>query len=107
MEIVTETRAMVWEWAKFRGPVFSWSAALAAEYQEAEQNGTINDLIHDWQAQIDVGKALLRDLQGIVCSRLPEEEPSLRDLLRQTINLISTLLAGIAMIEARFATFSN
>jgi hypothetical protein len=104
MEIIKETRAMVWEWSRSRGPVFGWSAVFAAEFQAAEQNGTLQILANDWQSHRDVGKALLQDLQGFVNSHLPKDEKLLRDLIRQALDLISTLLAGIAMVEAHLTT---
>jgi len=106
MEIITEVRAMVWEWSRSRGPIFGWSAALAAEYQDAERNGTLEELANEWQSHGNVGKALLQDLQGFVSGRLPQDEFVLRDLIRQALDLISTLLAGIAVLEAHLAAFS-
>ena len=36
-------------------------------------------------------------------SRLPVDESSLRDVLRETVDLLYTLLTGIATIEAHLA----
>jgi hypothetical protein len=107
MEIVVDTRAMVWEWTSARGPAFGWPTAFAAEFQEAERQGTVKLLIQDWQAHSNVGKALLRDLEGIACSRLPNDERVWRDIFRQALDLISTLLAGIAMIEAHISMLTK
>jgi hypothetical protein len=94
---------MVWEWTKSQGPMSGWSAAFMAEFEEAEQNGMVGDCAQEWAAHREVGKALVRDLHGIIEGRLPRDEASLRDTLQQVINLISTLSAGIAAVDAYLA----
>jgi hypothetical protein len=101
IEIIRETRTMVWEWTKERGPVSDWSAAFLTAMQDAGNSRKRQDkAIQDWDAHAKVGKALMRGLQGVACSRLPTDEPLLRDTIRETIDLMLTLLTGVAMIEA-------
>ena len=101
--IVRESRAMVWEWIRERGPVASWSAVLANEF--AGQNGTAGELAQEWRCHADVGNAILKDLYGVVDSRLPEEDNVLRDMLRQVLDLISNVQGGVAAIQAHLAIF--
>ena len=95
---------MVWEWLKDRGPISRWSAALLNKFDEASRNGTVNELASAWRTHADVGEAIVKDLKGLVCSRLPQEACVLRDLLRQAFDLLSDVLGGIAAIQAHLTT---
>jgi hypothetical protein len=96
---------MVFEWLGTRGPVSGWTTALHAELSDARDSGNVDELIRDWCAHGEVGKALVRDLQGLVACRLPENEDLLRDIIRQAFELLSTLSHGIAVIEAHIGIF--
>ena len=87
------------------GPVLAWSAAFVAEFGEAERNGTVEILAHDWAAHAEVGRALVRDLLEVVGGMLPKDERVLRDIFRQVIDVASTLHSGITVIEAHLAAF--
>jgi hypothetical protein len=106
VDILRETRDMVWEWTKDRGPVRDWSAAFLADWRDAEYNGRMEEVRGDWRSHAGVGKALVRDLKGVAQSKLPDDEASKRDILRQAIDLMDTLLTGIATAEAHLAVFS-
>jgi hypothetical protein len=75
-----------------------WPAALAADLRDAECNGTIAQLRQDWQAHIEVGKFLARGLLKVSDSRLPTDKDSLRNVFHETIELMYTLLTGMAAI---------
>jgi hypothetical protein len=95
---------MVWEWTKERGLVSRWSGILANEFDDATRNGTINELAQEWRAHADVGNVIVKDLNSVVCSKLPGEDSDLRDLLRQAFDLLSSVLAGIVAIQAVLTT---
>lgn len=96
---------MVWEWTKGRGPVADWSAAFIANHQDSEYNGRLDDVQRDWRTQVGIGKSLVTELQRVAESRLPQDEESLRDVVRETIDLMRTLLTGIATAEAHLALY--
>jgi hypothetical protein len=98
---------MVWEWTKERGPISDWSAAFLIDHQDGEYNGQLDSIRQDWRSQAGVGKALVKELQRVAESRLPEDEASLRDVVRETIDLMRTLLTGIATVEAHLAVFTG
>jgi len=105
VDLIRETREMVWEWTKGRGPVSDWSAAFIADHQDGEYNGRLDDIRRDWRTQVGVGKSLVKELQRVAESRLPQDEESLRDVVRETIDLMRTLLTGIATAEAHLALY--
>jgi hypothetical protein len=96
---------MVWEWTKFRGPVKEWPQVFCVEFEEARGNVTVDNFAKEWRSQSSVGKALVKDLQGLVSVRLPKDEGAVRDIFRQAFDLLSTLHEGIAMIDAHLRAF--
>jgi hypothetical protein len=105
VDLIRETREMVWEWTKDRGPVSDWSAAFIADHRDGEYNGRLDDVRRDWRSHAGVGKSLVKQLQGVAESWLPQDEESLRDVVRETIDLMRTLLTGIATAEAHIALY--
>jgi hypothetical protein len=95
---------MVWEWEKDRGPVSAWSSALMNESEDANRNGTIDELGREWRAHADVGNAIAKDLRGFVYSRMPVEDTEFRDVLRQAFDLLANVLAVVAVIQAHLTT---
>lgn len=90
---------MVWHWTKERGPVSGWSAAFIAKMEDAKDSEQQDEVIWDWEFHAKSGKMLICELQRVACSRLPTDESSLRNVFRETFDLISTLLTGVAAIE--------
>jgi hypothetical protein len=95
---------MVWEWTRERGPVSGWSAAFLADVRDAQYNDGLHRKVErEWASHVRIGKVLARDLRDIMRSRLPADECALRDVLRETVDLLYTLLNGIAIAEAHLA----
>jgi hypothetical protein len=96
---------MVWEWLKLRGPVTSWMSILKEEEQHARRNGTMAKLARDWKSDRNIGMVLAKDLRSIANCRLPSEDRILRDLLRQAMDLLTTVISGVSMLDVAIAVF--
>jgi hypothetical protein len=99
VEIILEVREMTWEWLKIKGPLTKWQSVFKAEFATATRNGTVPEFVRDWSSQRGVGLTLVEMLRGIAASRLPHDEKSLRDVIRQSLDLLHSLSSGIALIE--------
>jgi hypothetical protein len=98
---------MVWQWTKDEGPVTSWAKRIKHELRDAKPWGTTRRIVDDWRAHAGVGKALLRDLTGFASAAWPRDEERLRDMVRQTFELLQTLQAGISVIETSLSDLGN
>ena len=99
VEILSEVREMTWEWVKMKGPLTQWPSAFNAEFATATRNGTVPEFVRDWSSQRGVGLTLVGMLRGVAASRFPLDESSLRDIIRQSFDLLHTISSGTALIE--------
>jgi hypothetical protein len=100
IEIVREVRAMTWAWTEDKGPVSEWPSTLVVNFRDASRNGTIDRFVSDWRSHCGVGRALVRSLRQFTGSRFPPDDKEMRDVVRQSFELLTTLSEGIAIIEA-------
>ena len=107
MEILREVREMTWEWTKTNGPVSGWPALFLADLKDASRNRKIEEFRSDWRSHSGVGKALVRMLRDIAASKLPNDPAALRDVFRQALDLATTLLTGIGIIDAHLAALDS
>jgi hypothetical protein len=104
--IISEARAMVWEWNKLCGPVADLPQAFMVGHEVAERNGRMEQFVENWQTHLKVGKAIAKDLSDFVAAPFPDDVGVIRDLVRQAFDLNSTIQAGVAMIEAHLNAFT-
>jgi hypothetical protein len=82
-----------------------WASALSVELRHARENGTLIKVAQEWDDHREVGKLLESELRRILSARLPTDEKMLRDIFRQVLDLISTVIGGLAVLDTFFFVF--
>jgi hypothetical protein len=106
-QILTEVHEIIWAWIKDDGPIMGWSKRIKHELREAKSTGTTCRVVKDWRGHANIGRVLLKDLNGFVSSAWPKDEEKLRDMVRQAFELLHTLEGGISIIETTLAFFGE
>jgi hypothetical protein len=91
---------MTWAWTEDKGPVSDWPATLVLDFRDASRNGTLEHFFSDWRSHCGVGRALVKSLHDFTGSRFLPDDKGMRDVVRQSFELLTTLSEGIAIIEA-------
>jgi hypothetical protein len=94
---------MTWAWTDEKGPITEWPSILVTDFHNASRNGTVDRLVRDWKSHGGVGRALVRSLRKFTRCKFPVDDEVLRDMVRQSFELLTTLSEGIAIIEAHLS----
>lgn len=100
---LTSIRGYVGDWACEWGHPSGWAQRLQDEYKEAASIS--EDAVADWVTHVTLhaysGRHFVQALKTITDSDIPKHDWQIRELWRNTLDLLDPLYKGIAVIEAQ------
>ena len=98
---LAHVREKVWSWTNEWGPTVNWRYRVAAEIEEAEEDGTLEEWEGQALAFAKLGRAILDELRALPTLQLPTNTLEIRDVMMQAFDLMRELHERIASLEAR------
>ena len=96
--MVSKSKAAYWNWVAYRDGS-SWAESLFRTYQEAQRDGTTEKFMNNLLIQLAEGKGIMARLHDTIIQPLPRADWEIRDLWRQTFELLILIQDGISAIE--------
>jgi hypothetical protein len=97
---IANARRDIWAWTGDWGLVSCWSARIGADLAVAQEVKSI----HTWHAaclqKMNTGRVLLSKLQALVGISLPPDPEEIRDVWRQSLELVMIVQSGLACVES-------
>jgi hypothetical protein len=91
----------VLEWMGDWGPIPSWPVKITDDLEQARETDTLEAWLTNASTRLNCGRALLCRLWALPSFPLPKDVDEVRNIWRQSFELVGTVQNGVSCLESR------